>query len=375
MNEVGNMGPIVFIFVVILESRTQAGRLNVHPYLAEPIGGKFSRPAFLVNRPFELVKGDLPNHRIHHVLDLAGQKNAFFPFGSDSASNMARKVSISPKTEAVSAKVSGVSAIRTFVRRQRLMHAVAQLVGERHDIPGLAVEIHQNEGMGPGHGRMGEGAGILPRFRRRVDPIFVEEYPGDIGDPGFEAAEGVEYRRARFFPGEFSAFPVGKRRVAVPVVQLVDAKPFRLHGVIAMREFLVILRDRGHQRLDHLVLHEVGKIAAAHRAFMAAPVVLDPFILGERVGYQREQFDVIAKFLADALAARFRTAPSASSRSFIASDKGRLFPSISKRRPAMVSSNNRVQAADRQRTSREALFQARPTTDKGVNAESRIQEA
>ena len=68
-----------------------------------------------------------------------------------------------------------------------------------------------------------------------------------------------------------------------------------------MREFLVILRDRGYQRLDHLVLHEVGKIAAAHRAFMAAPVVLDPFILGERVGYQREQFDVIPKFLAERL--------------------------------------------------------------------------
>ena len=72
------------------------------------------------------------------------------------------KVSISPNTDAVSASVSGVGAISAPVgRRQHLMHAVAELVRQRHHVARLALVVEQHIRMRRRHGRMREGARLL----------------------------------------------------------------------------------------------------------------------------------------------------------------------------------------------------------------------
>ena len=84
---------------------------------------------------FEGVEGDLPHHRVEHVLDLAGQQRLLRLRRLGTATSSERKVSISPNTEAVSASVSGVGAISApFLAGQHLMHAMAELVRERHHV-------------------------------------------------------------------------------------------------------------------------------------------------------------------------------------------------------------------------------------------------
>ena len=81
-------------------------------------------------------------------------------------------MSISPNTLAVSASVSGVGAISGAVRRgQHLMHAVAELVRERHHVARLALIVEQHIRMRRRHGRMREGARRFARTHRRIDPV------------------------------------------------------------------------------------------------------------------------------------------------------------------------------------------------------------
>src|SRR3546814_12821629 len=60
-------------------------------------------------------------------------------------------------------------------RRQKLVHAVAELVGERHHVARLAVIVEQEVGMRARHRRMGEGPRRLAWPWRRIDPACVEE--------------------------------------------------------------------------------------------------------------------------------------------------------------------------------------------------------
>ncbi len=65
----------------------------------------------IMQAALEFVEGDLPHDRVQHVLDLAGEQMRL-RLASVSGFEQAWKVSISPNTDAVSARVSGVSDIR-----------------------------------------------------------------------------------------------------------------------------------------------------------------------------------------------------------------------------------------------------------------------
>src|SRR5947207_2497010 len=90
------------------------------------------------------------------------------------------KVSISPNTEAVSRqRERRIGHQGTLPRRQHLVHAMSQLVRERHDVPYFALIIQQQVRVRRRHRGMGEGARRLAGARRGVDPAGAEEFAAD----------------------------------------------------------------------------------------------------------------------------------------------------------------------------------------------------
>ena len=67
--------------------------------------------------------------------------------------------------------------------RQHLVHAVPQLVGQRHDIATITGEVQQHVGMLARDGGMREGAPLLAWRRRGVD-VAAEEAADDVGHLG-----------------------------------------------------------------------------------------------------------------------------------------------------------------------------------------------
>ena len=100
------------IGAVEAQRRPQALALHLEPDFAKPVGRQFGLAALVMDLLLEGDERDLADHRVQHVLDLAGEHDLCAGAGRSRVRACSRKVSISPKTEAVSARVNGVSAIR-----------------------------------------------------------------------------------------------------------------------------------------------------------------------------------------------------------------------------------------------------------------------
>ena len=110
------------------------------------------------------------------------------------------------------------------------MHAVAELVRQRHHVARLALVVEQHIRMRRRHGRMRESARLLARAHRRVDPVLLEEAVGDFRHLGRERAISGEHGRARVGPGNRALRHLRQRRVAIPIGQPLLAEPFRLQA-------------------------------------------------------------------------------------------------------------------------------------------------
>ena len=64
---------------------------------------------------------------------------------------------------------------------ERLVQAVAELVGEGEHVAAAVGVVEHHVGVDRGHGRGAEGAAALDGRRRRVDPALVEEALDDLG--------------------------------------------------------------------------------------------------------------------------------------------------------------------------------------------------
>ena len=92
---------------------------------------------------------------------------------------------------------------------------------------------------------------------------------------------------------------LGQRGVAVPVRHGFDAEPLSLELVIAVRELRIGGLHRFGESIYHLVLDHVGKVHRRLWSRILAPAVVDLLVLGERVGDQRENRDILALHLAE----------------------------------------------------------------------------
>ena len=112
VDEVRDVGPEHAVFVLEAERGPEAFALHLEPDLADPLGRQLAGAALVVDAGLERRRtrsGAPPCSACPRPC--APACFAALPPRSR-ASSMARKVSISPNTQAVSASVSGVSAIR-----------------------------------------------------------------------------------------------------------------------------------------------------------------------------------------------------------------------------------------------------------------------
>ena len=90
-------------------------------------------------------------------------------------------------------------------------------------------------------------------------------------------------------PGDQAVILIGQRRIAIPMLQFFQPKPFRLHGVIAMRKPREAGAHSGDQSLHNLIFHHIGAVARGSGARVAPPLVNDFLVFRERIRDQREQ--------------------------------------------------------------------------------------
>ena len=301
MDEVADVGPVGAVFLVEAEGRAQALLLHRHPDLADRVGRQFALAPRHVHARFEVVEGDLAHHRVQHVLDLARQHGLARGLVGRGLEQRLEGQHLAEHRGGLGQRERRVGHQRALPARQHLVHAVAQLVGQRHDVPHLALVVEQQIGMRRRHRGMGEGARRLARPRRRVDPGIVEELPAHRRQLRREGAVGVEHDLRRLGPLDHAVVVLGQRRVAVPVGHRLDAEPLGLELVVAVGEPRIGRLHRGGERVDHLVLDAVGEVHRGLRPRILAPAVLDLLVLGERVGDQREDRDIVGLDLAERL--------------------------------------------------------------------------
>ena len=96
------------------------------------------------------------------------------------------------------------------------MHAVPQLMRERHHVARLALIVEQDIRVRRRRRRMRERARRLARAHRRIDPASIEETLGDFRHLRRESAVGGQHRVARLDPTHNARGHLRQRRIAIP---------------------------------------------------------------------------------------------------------------------------------------------------------------
>ena len=168
--------------------------------------------------------------------------------GSSSTARRRLNVSASPKTDAVSAVVSGVRRVEEPERLGEVaVQPVTELVRQREHRATVARVVHEDVRVHARDVRRAEGAGPLAVARRRVDPALVEE-PRDDRLPSRSRsrrrrrARAASPRPTRPASCPRRAAPYGRRRETVEPEQL------RLQRVVALND-VVAADDRVDERL------------------------------------------------------------------------------------------------------------------------------
>ena len=156
---------------------------------------------------------------------------------------------------------------------------------------------------------VGESAGGLARFDRRVDPALGKERLCKLGHFRRKIRIGGHDGFLRLGPWHAAVVFHGEGRVAVPCLHRFKAEPFGLERVVAMRQARVGGHDGVAQRLDHFGLNVVGQVPPGLRGGHLAPAVFDLFFLGERVVDAREELDVVLEHGGECVGGGFAFAP------------------------------------------------------------------
>ena len=131
-----------------------------------------------VHAALEGAEGDLADHRIEHVLDLAREHDAAARRIALGLEERAEGQLLAEDRGGLRQRQRSLRQQQALPAREHLMNPVAELVGQDHHVPRLSLIVEQQVGMGARHGGVGEGAGRLAAAHRRVDPVVVEEAPG-----------------------------------------------------------------------------------------------------------------------------------------------------------------------------------------------------
>ena len=280
-----NIRPEHAIFRGEFERRPQAFGLHRHPNLPQPLRQDLPRPAFVVNAGLEFVERGLPHHGVQHILHLRRQHDP--PLRRRrGVEQRAKRQHFPEHAGGFGQRQRGARHQISLLPSQDLVHAVAQLMRQRHNVARPSVIIQQQIGMRARHRRVREGTARFAGIGGRIDPGMVEEPLAHRRQLRAERAVGRQYAVSRVVPRDNAVVVARQRRVAVPVLQLLQAQPFGFHLVIPVRQPAVRPAHGGHQGIDNLVLHHVGPVAVTARLGIVPPRVVDLLVFGQGIGDQ-----------------------------------------------------------------------------------------
>ena len=264
----------------------------------------------------ESVERDLPHHGIDHVLDLGGEHGLALFVVAGVGQQFAERQHFAEHARGLGKRQRGGRHQGAVRRGQHLMHAVAELVRQRHHVARLALIVEQHIGMRRRRGRMRERARRLARPHRCVDPALGKKLLGDRRHFRRERAVSGKHGVHRLGPADGALRDRRQRRVAIPVRQFLFAEPFGFERVVAVRQPRIGGAHGRDQSIDHFALDPIVEMPRIGDVGKAAPAVGDFLVLGERIGDQREIVHVFAQTSSPAPARR----PCALTRSDPASD-------------------------------------------------------
>ncbi len=197
-------------------------------------------------------------------------------------------MTVSPKTDAVSASVSGVAWWKTPLRAGEIgVDAVAELVRQREHVAPACRPVQQDVRVVRRHRVRAEGAGTLPRPHRGIDPCVVEEALHDVGDLRREGRVRVEHEVTRVGPAE-RVLGLRDRCRAVVVGQAIEPEQPCLEGVPALWD--VVAGDDGvDERADRLVARLVVEVPARDPVAVAPQAVVHRLVREQRVEHERSR--------------------------------------------------------------------------------------
>ncbi len=235
----------------------------------------------------EAVEGDLAHDGVEAVLDLARQQGLAllaFRLGQEAFEDQA----LAEDRGGLGQGQRGVGQQGALRRGQRLVHGVAQFVGQGQDVAALAHEVKEHIGVAVGGDRVGIGPGLLAGARAGVDPGLGEEHLGRLGELGRQAGVALQHDGLGLFPAIAAGLGAGQGGVAVPMVQHLAAHDLGLEAIVAVADGGVAFHHRRLQRRHRFRVHLVGQVAGSGGGGVLAPAVLDLFFEGQGVEAERQ---------------------------------------------------------------------------------------
>ena len=139
----------------------------------------------------EIVKTDLADNGVEHILDLAGQESAALHLVFAPVKQTAEDQHFT-ENRCCFGQCQRCRAHQIALRGgHHLMHTMAKFMGERHNIAHLTAVIHQDIRMRRRHGGMTERPGSLALALGSIDPAAIKEPRGDLRHARVKLAKGI----------------------------------------------------------------------------------------------------------------------------------------------------------------------------------------
>ena len=311
-----------------------------------PLGGQFAVAPLGMDGALERIERDLAHHRVDHVLDLAGEQRLALLGAAGLRQQPLEGQHLAEHAGGFRQCQRRRRHQRAVLGRQHLMHAVAEFMGERHHVARLALIIHQHIRMRRRRGRMRECARRLAGPHRRIDPAIGEKPLGDAGHFRREAAIGRQHHVPGVGPGDTAGGGERQRRVAIPMREFLlfePARPSADNSDATAADRPRAPNPPAHRRpRARRGCSRWRESATSWKPRQRSEISLS---LASVLVMSAKVRSLALKVFASACPAALRFSPARSCSRFSVGSIASSLPPTLKRRPEMVWSNSRFQAA------------------------------
>ena len=157
------------------DGRANSMCLGFHPDISNLVRCQFALAAGVMKAGLEIMKTDLADNGIEHILDLACQQCAALHLVFTPVKQTAEDQHFAENRCCFSQGQRRRAHQIALRGSHHLMHAMAKFMGKCHDIAHLTTVIHQDIGMCRGHSGMTESPGSLALALGGIDPAAIKE--------------------------------------------------------------------------------------------------------------------------------------------------------------------------------------------------------